>query len=64
MNVEEAHRRLGGMHKKVTENTHVRRTRAQITHNAKAHALPMNIDVNDYVMVRTNRKHHHKLQPE
>lgn len=45
-------------------NDPVSRTRAQRQHNAEANAQPLNVSIGNYVMVRTDAKHEHKLQAQ
>lgn len=53
---------LDQRHKEVNMQNQYRRKQAQRIHNAKTNVSPWNIDVGDYVMVRTHCNRNHKLQ--
>lgn len=52
---------LEQMHKALSNSNEKRHTQAQKTDNSKIEVLPINIDIVDYVMVRTHAKPSHKL---
>lgn len=62
VDIDRMHTALSHMHKELAEHNLKRRTQSQKLHNAKTHILPINIELADYVMIRTHAKREQKLQ--
>lgn len=53
---------LEKVHQDAHSRSERRSTRARLVHNAKTNILPLNIEVGDYVLIRTHAMRNHKLQ--
>lgn len=62
INIDRFHQALENIHKEVSDNNTANRSRALKWHNAKTNVTPLNINIGDYVMIRTHAHRNHKLE--